>query len=39
MEQIRNSKNGEKLFYENVVQVGNSLIATLGHKGSLQRDT
>ena len=23
MEQIRNSKNGEKLFYENVVQVGN----------------
>lgn len=23
MEQIRNSKNGEKLFYENIIQVGN----------------
>ena len=23
MEQIRNSKNGEKLFYENLIQVGN----------------
>ncbi len=23
MEQIKNSKNGEKLFYENIVQVGN----------------
>lgn len=30
MEQIRNSKNGEKLFYENVVQVGNMYDSHIG---------
>lgn len=30
MEQIRNSKNGEKLFYENVVQVGNMFDSQIG---------
>lgn len=30
MEQIRNSKNGEKLFYENVVQVGNMFDSQVG---------
>lgn len=30
MEQIRNSKNGEKLFYENVVQVGNMFDSHVG---------
>ncbi|MEE0895049.1 MAG: plasmid recombination protein, partial [Bacteroidales bacterium] len=30
MEQIRNSKNGEKLFYENVVQVGNKFDCAVG---------
>lgn len=32
MEQIRNSKNGEKLFYENVVQVGNKFDCAVGTK-------
>lgn len=30
MEQIRNSKNGEKLFYENIVQVGNMFDSQVG---------
>ena len=36
MEQIRNSKNGEKLFYENIVQVGKMQDCHVGtHQGDL----
>ena len=39
MEQIRNSGNGEKLFYENIVQVGNMQDSLVGTpQGDLCRD-